>query len=87
MVRPRRSNERDRSHRSHNLVEGKGESTEVGDNTSVPSLNPSPAEEYKQRQQAREMKVAHFERLHLRFGNLRLLIVVATLIAALVLTS
>jgi hypothetical protein len=48
----------------------------------VPSLNPTPAEEYKQRQQAREMQVAHFERLHLRFGNLRLLIVVVTLIAA-----
>ena len=82
MVRACRRHERDRSHRSHNLVEGKGESTEVGDNTSVPSLNPSPAGEYKQRQQAREMQVAHFERLHLRFGNLRLLIVVATLIAA-----
>jgi hypothetical protein len=48
----------------------------------VPSLNPFPAEEYKQRQQDREMQVAHFERLHLRFGNLRLLVVVATLIAA-----
>jgi hypothetical protein len=44
--------------------------------------SPSPSEEYKKRQQAREMQVQHFERLHLRFGNLRLLIVIATLIAA-----
>jgi hypothetical protein len=41
-----------------------------------------PSEEYKQRQQSREMQVAHFEKLHLRFGNLRLFVVVATLIAA-----
>jgi hypothetical protein len=44
--------------------------------------NPSPSEEYERRQQAREMQVANFEKLHLRFGNLRLLIVIATLIAA-----
>ena len=43
---------------------------------------PSPSEEYKRRQQAREMQVAYFEKLHLRIGNLRLLIVIATLIAA-----
>jgi MutS domain V len=55
---------------------------EVSDNTSVPPSNPSPSEEYKRRQQAREMQVAHFEKLHLRFGNLRLLVVIATLIAA-----
>jgi len=42
----------------------------------------SPSEEYKNRQQAREMQVAHFERLHRRFGNLRLLVVIAALIAA-----
>jgi hypothetical protein len=42
----------------------------------------SPSEEYKKRQQAREIAVAHFEKLHLRFGNLRLLVVITTLIAA-----
>jgi MutS domain V len=46
----------------------------------VPILSPS--KEYKQRQQAREMQVAYFEKLHIRFGNLRLLLVVATLIAS-----
>jgi len=56
--------------------------TGVSDNTSVHSSTPSPSEEYKKRQLAREMQVAHFEKLHLRFGNLRLLIVIATLIAA-----
>ncbi|MEI9978920.1 MAG: mismatch repair protein [Edaphobacter sp.] len=45
-------------------------------------LTSSPSEEYKQRQQARETQVAHFENLHRRFGNLRLLIVVATVVAA-----
>jgi hypothetical protein len=48
----------------------------------VPPSDLSPSEEYKQRQQAREQQVAHFETLHRRFGNLRLLVVVATLIAA-----
>ena len=48
----------------------------------MPDLTPSPSDEYKQRQQARQAKVAHFEKLHRRFGNLRLLIVVATAIAA-----
>jgi hypothetical protein len=48
----------------------------------VPPFNPFPFEEYKKRQQAREMKVAHFENVHRRFGNIRLLIVIATLIAA-----
>ena len=42
----------------------------------------SPSEEYKKRQQAREAEVAHFEKLHVRFGNLRLLVVIATLVAA-----
>jgi hypothetical protein len=54
----------------------------VSDNTSVHPPTLSPSEEYKKRQQAREMDVAHFEKLHLRFGNLRLLVVIATLIAA-----
>jgi hypothetical protein len=48
----------------------------------VPPSNPSPSEEYKKLQQARERQVAHFERVHRRFGNIRLLLVVATLIAA-----
>jgi MutS domain V len=48
----------------------------------VPQSDRSPSEEYKQRQQAREQHVAHFEKLHRRFGNLRLLIVTAILIAA-----
>src|SRR5271168_3932417 len=56
--------------------------TGVSDNTSVHSSTPSPSEEYKKRQLGREMQVAHFEKLHLRFGNLRLLVVIATLIAA-----
>jgi len=43
--------------------------------------SPSPSEEYKNRQQDREMLVAHFETLHRRFGNVRLLVVIATLIA------
>ncbi|WP_353073304.1 MutS-related protein [Tunturiibacter gelidoferens] len=47
----------------------------------MPPSDLSPSEEYKQRQQAREQKVAHFEKLHRRFGNLRLLVVIATLIA------
>jgi DNA mismatch repair ATPase MutS len=48
----------------------------------VQPLTPSPLDEYKQRQHAREARVAHFENLHRHFGNLRLLIVVAALIAA-----
>ena len=48
----------------------------------MPPSDLSPSEEYKQRQQAREQHVAHFEKLHRRFGNLRLLVVTATLIAA-----
>ncbi|MGH9597473.1 MAG: MutS-related protein [Edaphobacter sp.] len=47
-----------------------------------PSSTPSPSEDYKRRQQARETQVAHFEKLHRRFGNLRLLLVIATAIAA-----
>jgi hypothetical protein len=48
----------------------------------VPPSSLSPSEEYKKRQQAREMRVAHFENVHRRFGNIRLLLVIATLIAA-----
>jgi hypothetical protein len=48
----------------------------------VPPSDLSPSEEYKRRQQAREQHVAHFEKLHRRFGNLRLFVVTATLIAA-----
>ena len=54
----------------------------MGDNTSVSLLTASPSDEYKQRLQVRESRVAHFENLHLRFGNLRLLIVIATAVAA-----
>jgi hypothetical protein len=45
-------------------------------------VNPSPAEEYKQRLQAREQRVADFEKRHIRIGNLRLLIVIAMLVLA-----
>jgi MutS domain V len=48
----------------------------------VPPSSPSPSEEYQKRQQARETQVAHFENVHRRFGNIRLLLVIATLIAA-----
>ncbi len=48
----------------------------------MPPFSLSPSEEYKKRQQAREMQVAHFENVHRRFGNIRLLLVIATLIAA-----
>ncbi len=44
-------------------------------------LIPPPLDEYKKRQQAREAQVAHFENLHVKMGNLRLVVVVATLIA------
>jgi MutS domain V len=48
----------------------------------VPSSIPSPSEEYQERQRTREAQVAHLEKVHRRFGNLRLLIVVVTLVAA-----
>ena len=44
--------------------------------------NLSPSEEYNKRLQTREQRVAHFEQLHIRYGNLRLSIVVATVVAA-----
>jgi hypothetical protein len=47
----------------------------------VPPSNTSPSDEYKKRQQARERQVAHFENVHRRFGNIRLLLAIATLIA------
>jgi MutS domain V len=54
----------------------------VGDNTPVPgSSASSPSEEYRQRQQAREATVAHFEKVHVRLGNLRLFLVIAALTA------
>ncbi len=48
----------------------------------MPSSIPSPSEEYQERQRVREAQVAHLEKVHRQFGNLRLLIVIATLIAA-----
>jgi DNA mismatch repair ATPase MutS len=47
----------------------------------VQPLTPSPLDEYKKRQQARERQVSHFENLHVKMGNLRLFVVVATTIA------
>jgi MutS domain V len=50
---------------------------------SVPAnVLPSPSEEYRQRQHAREEKVAHFDKVHLRLGNMRLLLAIVTLVAA-----
>jgi hypothetical protein len=48
----------------------------------VTLLTVSPSDEYKQRLQVRESRVAHFEKLHIRLGNLRLFTVIATLVAA-----
>ena len=51
--------------------------------TTTPSATPaSPTEEYRQRRQAREQQVAHFEKTHIRLGNLRLLLVAAALAIA-----
>jgi len=55
----------------------------VGDNgvvNSVASLSPS--EEYKQRLRDRELRVAQFDRIDKRVGNVRLVIVIAALVAA-----
>jgi hypothetical protein len=41
----------------------------------------SPSEEYRQRQQIREARSAHFEKEHVRLGNIRLLLVIAALTA------
>jgi hypothetical protein len=55
----------------------------VGDNGFVNSVSsPSPSEEYKQRLQARELRVAQFDRIDKRVGNVRLLVVFAALVAA-----
>ncbi len=43
---------------------------------------PSPSEEYKQRLQARELRVVQFDKIDKRVGNVRLLLVVAALVAA-----
>jgi hypothetical protein len=42
----------------------------------------SPPEEYRERQQVREARVAHFEKVHVGLGNIRLLLVIAALAAA-----
>ncbi|HEY6413332.1 MAG TPA: mismatch repair protein [Edaphobacter sp.] len=44
--------------------------------------SPSPSEEYQQRLQARELGVARFDQIDRRVGNLRLVVVVAALVAA-----
>ena len=55
----------------------------MGDNGFVNSASsPSPSEEYKQRLQARELRVAQFDRIDKRVGNVRLLVVIAALVAA-----
>jgi hypothetical protein len=54
----------------------------VGDNNSVQPAGISPSEEYNKRQHDREAQTAHLNLVHLRFGNLRLLVVVAALAAA-----
>ncbi len=41
-----------------------------------------PSEEYVQRRNARQSRVAHYERIHIRLGNARLLLFVFTLILA-----
>lgn len=47
-----------------------------------PPTASTPTEEYRQRQQAREATVAHFEKTHRSLGNLRLLLVIAALFIA-----
>ncbi|HEV2709802.1 MAG TPA: mismatch repair protein [Edaphobacter sp.] len=47
-----------------------------------PSTAPTPSEEYRQRQQAREAIVLHFEKVHRSLGNLRLLLVILALCIA-----
>jgi len=46
----------------------------------VSSPSPSPTEEYTHRLQAREQRVRRFEKIHLRLGNLRLLLVAFTFV-------
>ncbi|MDW5264232.1 MULTISPECIES: mismatch repair protein [Acidobacteriaceae] len=47
-----------------------------------PPTAPTPSEEYRQRQQAREATVLHFEKVHRSLGNLRLLLVIMALFIA-----
>jgi MutS domain V/MutS domain III len=55
----------------------------VGDNGFVNSTSlASPSEEYQQRLRARESGVARFDQIDRRVGNLRLVVVVAALVAA-----
>jgi hypothetical protein len=44
--------------------------------------SPSPSEEYKQRLQARELRVAQFDQIDRRVGNIRLVVVVGALVVA-----
>ncbi|HEU5341253.1 MutS-related protein [Edaphobacter sp.] len=46
------------------------------------AATPSPAEEYRQHQQARQTLAARFEKTHIRLGNLRLVIFLAAAIMA-----
>ena len=44
-----------------------------------PPASPSPTEQYQQLQRAREAQAAQLERVHIRLGNLRLLVVLAAI--------
>lgn len=46
------------------------------------AATPSPAEEYRQRRHARQSLAAHYEKTHIRLGNLRLLIAIAAAVLA-----
>ena len=49
----------------------------------MPPASPQPpSDEYRQRQQSRQARAAHFEKLHLRLGNLRLLLAIAAAVLA-----
>jgi len=55
----------------------------VSDNNHVPlPTKTTPPEEYRQRQQAREATVLHFEKVHRSLGNLRLVLVILALFIA-----
>lgn len=41
-----------------------------------------PAEEYAQRRSVRESRVAHFEKIHIRLGNTRLLLAISVIVLA-----
>jgi len=53
----------------------------VSDNTYVESA-PTPSDEYRRREHSRKIESAYLHRVHLRFGNFRLLLVAAALVAA-----